>query len=450
MAAAAAVAAGGLEVARRLARDAHADRHLGPEGERRAAAGLDAVARRAGRRSSCRRRGSRVPRRRRPPAPPASRCRPPGTRARAPAARRPARPRPAPRRPSTPSGPHAHAEAAERGGEVRSHGLRVLPDTGKWSADRRRRRVAPRRIVHAGPGYPSLTPDVPRSQEDGRDPPNARCRADRPAAARRSRARRPPTIRPSSTGRASCPALSNAGYEPSSGDECRSGRLSCMDTMIRADEPAVRPARRALRPRRDLLARLPPHHGGAPPGGHGDRASSRIRASSRTRARSSPTSTSTPTTPGTRGDRDGDAARLGDRLRRGRRPQRVRRRRPPARDERPHPARPPVRARRHRHGQAGRHVAQARPRQGQRLPQPRRRHDDPGAWRAASTRPIDDTNLPDHDRRHAAVPDDPGLARDRVAQRRAARRRADDAERAPRSRPTSRPTPPRRPARSGA
>jgi hypothetical protein len=29
------------------------------------------------------------------------------------------------------------------------------------------------------------------------------------------------------------PALSNAGYEPSSGDECRAGRVSCVDTMIR-------------------------------------------------------------------------------------------------------------------------------------------------------------------------------------------------------------------------
>jgi Family of unknown function (DUF5995) len=29
------------------------------------------------------------------------------------------------------------------------------------------------------------------------------------------------------------PALSNAGYEPSSGDECRAGRLSCIDSMIR-------------------------------------------------------------------------------------------------------------------------------------------------------------------------------------------------------------------------
>ena len=402
-------------------------RPRGPKASAAQPPALDAVARRARRRSSCPASGQ-------PGAAAAawasaSGARMPasGRRGRAPAARRPARRRPAPRRRSIAvravrprRGPSVVVRSGRMGSEVLPRYGRVRPPTAGGD-----RRAAARRRM-PGQGIRSAARTYPDPRRMGVTPRSlvvvltAAGAAGRPAPGRRRRS----AVR--QLGRASCRASPRPATSRPARTSAASGRVRCVDAMIREMSRRFDAARRSVRPRRDLLAssylRTTEEFRRAVDGA---RASSRTRASSPTRAPSSPTSTSTRTTRGTPGERDetppawaiafdaaADRARVGDR-------------RPAARHERPHPARPPVRAGRHRPRQAGRHRrASATTTRSTSSSTGSPTTHDPGD--RAPLRPDHRRHQPaDDDRRHAPVPDGPGVAGDRLAQRRAARRRAD-------------------------
>ena len=97
------------------------------------------------------------------------------------------------------------------------------------------------------------------------------------------------------------------------------------------------------------------------------------RGSSTTRTPCSPACTSTPSTPGTRAGASDVPRGVGDRVPGRRRPRGDRAGQPLAGHQRPRPARPAVRARRHRAREARRIEPQDRSRPRQHLPQPRHR-----------------------------------------------------------------------------
>ena len=121
-----------------------------------------------------------------------------------------------------------------------------------------------------------------------------RARCSRPATARAPRTRR------TSAGRELLPGLTTR-YDPSSENDCTAGRTRCVDAVIREMRRRFDPLARACDHDSIFALVLPAHDRGVPAHDRGPDLLRGHARSSTTRTPSSPAATSTPSTPGTQG-----------------------------------------------------------------------------------------------------------------------------------------------------